>query len=104
MDAKQVDRLEARAADIGRLLKVLGNDARLLVLCQLVDRGEVTAGSLTGTAGLSQSALSQHLAVLRQEGVVDYRREGQVLWYRLADRRVEELMATLYRLYCRDAG
>ena len=52
--------------------------------------------------GLSQSALSQHLAKMRDEGLVAFRREGQTLWYRIADPRVEALLATLYELYCKD--
>jgi ArsR family transcriptional regulator len=51
--------------------------------------------------GLSQSALSQHLAKMREEGLVTYRRESQTLWYRIADPRIEQLFAMLRRLYCR---
>ena len=93
--------LEAVAEQISGILKALGNDARLLLLCRLVQHGEVTAGSLIGTAGLSQSAVSQHLARMREEGIVAFRREGQTLWYRIADPRIEELIATLYKFYCR---
>ena len=62
-------------------------------------------GSLTRAAAhmnLSQSALSQHLAKLRAEEIVTYRRDGQALWYRVADKRIEGLLATLHRLYCQD--
>ena len=52
--------------------------------------------------GLSQSALSQHLARMREEGIVAFRRDAQTLWYRIADPRVESLLATLHRLYCQD--
>jgi ArsR family transcriptional regulator, virulence genes transcriptional regulator len=52
--------------------------------------------------GLSQSALSQHLAVLREEGLLAFRREAQTLWYRIADPRCEELLVTLHHLYCKD--
>lgn len=92
--------LEARAdAD---LLGALANDRRLLILCKLVEDGEATVGGLADEVGLSQSALSQHLARMREEGIVTFRRDAQTLWYRIADPRVESLLATLHRLYCRD--
>ncbi|MDP1730790.1 MAG: metalloregulator ArsR/SmtB family transcription factor [Devosia sp.] len=100
METAQLGELEGKAGQIAGILRALGNDARLLLLCRLVRHGEVTAGSLIGTAGLSQSALSQHLARMREEGIVAYRREGQTLWYRIADPRIEELIGTLYNLYC----
>jgi len=100
MEIAQLGELEGKAGQIAGILRALGNDARLLLLCRLVQHGEVTPGSLVGTAGLSQSALSQHLGRMRDEGIVTYRREGQTLWYRIADPRIEELIATLYSLYC----
>lgn len=93
--------LEARAADVATLLRALGNDRRLLILCKLVESGEATVGSLADEVGLSQSALSQHLGRMRDEGIVAFRREAQTIWYRIADPRVEALLATLHRLYCR---
>ena len=93
--------LEARAADVATLLRALGNDRRLLILCKLVESGEATVGSLADEVGLSQSALSQHLGRMRDEGIVVFRREAQTIWYRIADPRVESLLATLHRLYCR---
>lgn len=76
-------------------------DRRLLILCRFVECGESTVGQLADDVELSQSARSQHLARLREEGVVEFRRESQALWYRIADPRVEDLLATLHRLYCR---
>jgi DNA-binding transcriptional ArsR family regulator len=93
--------LAAKAAAVAELLQALANDKRLLILCTLVERGEVTAGELAGAVGLSQSALSQHLARMRDEKLVAFRRDAQTLWYRIADPRVETLLSTLYRLYCR---
>jgi len=90
----------ARAGQVADLLKALGNRARLMVLCKLVERGELRVGELADEVGLSQSALSQHLARMREEGVVAFRREGQTLFYRIADKRCEALLATLHRLYC----
>ena len=100
MQVSDVDLLEGKASLIADRLRALGHDARLLVLCQLVKYGEMTAGSLTGTGGLSQSALSQHLARMREVGIIAYRRDGQTLWYRIADEKIERLMGELYRLYC----
>ncbi len=93
---------ERKATDVANLLKTIANANRLMVLCKLVERGEATVGSLAQDIGLSQSALSQHLAKMRDEALVTYRRESQTLWYRIADPRVEALLASLYQLYCKD--
>jgi DNA-binding transcriptional ArsR family regulator len=93
--------LQAKAGEVAALLRELANDRRLLILCSLVETGEATVGSLAEAVDLSQSALSQHLARLREEGIVAFRRDAQTLWYRIADPRVESLLATLHRLYCR---
>lgn len=91
---------EANAAQVADLLKMLGNQRRLMVLCKLVEHGEITVTDLSDAVNLSQSALSQHLAKMREEGLVTFRRESQTLWYRVADHRLEALLATLYDLYC----
>lgn len=92
--------MQAKAGQVAGLLGALANDRRLLVLCKLVETGEATVGTLAEEVGLSQSALSQHLARMRDEGIVAFRRDGQSLWYRIADPKVEQLFATLHRLYC----
>ncbi|CAN5901639.1 hypothetical protein BH11PSE3_BH11PSE3_25820 [soil metagenome] len=94
--------LEARAGEVAAILAALANDRRLLILCKLVEVGEATVGALVEAVGLSQSALSQHLARMREEGIVAFRRDAQTLWYRIADPRVESLLETLCRLYCQD--
>lgn len=94
------DELEVHAGRVAGALRAIGNESRLLILCKLARHGEMNAGSLTGTGGLSQSALSQHLARLREDGVVAFRREGQTLWYSIADHRVDGLMTALRDLYC----
>lgn len=91
---------EQNAREVAALLRALANDRRLLILCRLVEWGEANVGSLAEAVGLSQSAMSQHLAKLRDEGVVACRRESQTVWYRIADPRVEELLANLHRLFC----
>ena len=94
--------LEARAGEVAATLAALANDRRLLILCKLVEDGEATVGALAEEVGLSQSALSQHLARMREEGIVAFRRDAQTLWYRIADHRIESVLATLHRLYCQD--
>ena len=94
------DALQARAAEVAAILRALANERRLMILCKLVEWGEANVSSLAEAVGLSQSALSQHLAKMRAEGLVAYRRESQTLWYRIADTRIEQLFATLHRLFC----
>lgn len=93
---------EAQAGAVAAMLKSLANQRRLMVLCQLVEQGEMRVTDIAEAVGLSQSALSQHLAVLRAEGLVAFRREAQVLWYSIADPRAERLLATLHELYCQE--
>ncbi len=95
-----VQELENKAADIAALLKAMGNERRLLILCELVAHGEMSVGAMVKSIGLGQSALSQHLAKMREEGILATRREGQTIWYRICEPRVEELMAILHQLYC----
>ncbi|MEO8848658.1 MAG: metalloregulator ArsR/SmtB family transcription factor [Casimicrobiaceae bacterium] len=92
--------VSARAEDASRLLKTLGNAQRLRVLCLLV-RGERSVGQINECLPeLSQSALSQHLAKLRDEGVVRTRREAQTIWYELPEGPAQSIIATLYDTYC----
>ena len=98
-DGDPFEALEARAGEAARLMKLLSNDRRLLILCRLVG-GEMHVGALAASVGLSQSALSQHLAKLRRDGLVAYRRDGTTLHYRLADRNAEQILAVLKDIYC----
>ncbi|WP_176594266.1 metalloregulator ArsR/SmtB family transcription factor [Sphingobium sp. EM0848] len=93
---------EKKAGEVSNLLKAIGNARRLMVLCKLVEHGEVTVGDLAREVALSQSALSQHLARMRDEGLVAFRRESQTIWYRIADPRTEQLLASLYTIFCKD--
>lgn len=93
---------EANASSVAELLKALGNTRRLMVMCKLAEHGELRVGALAEEVGLSQSALSQHLAKMRAEGLVDFRREAQTAWYRIADPRCRTLLATLHDLYCQE--
>jgi DNA-binding transcriptional ArsR family regulator len=92
--------LKDKTAEVADILRALANERRLAILCKLVERGEASVNSLAAVVGLSQSALSQHLARMREEGLVTFRRESQTLWYRIADARIEELLATLHKLFC----
>jgi ArsR family transcriptional regulator, virulence genes transcriptional regulator len=92
--------LQHRAHDVAGILAAVANEKRLLALCTLVETGEANVTELADAVGLGQSALSQHLAKLREQGIVAYRRDAQTLWYRIADPRIEELFATLHRLFC----
>lgn len=94
-----ITRFQASAGEAARLLRALGNERRLMILCQLGD-GERSVGQLQPRVGLSQSALSQHLAVLREEGIVATRREAQTIWYRIADSAALQVVATLAQIFC----
>jgi DNA-binding transcriptional ArsR family regulator len=81
------------------VLKALASHNRLLLLCQMV-QGERSVGELAQALELAQSVVSQHLALLRREGIVSGRREAQSIYYRISDERVHSLMATLFDLFC----
>lgn len=96
LDAQAMRR---HAGDAARLLKVLGNEKRLQLLCLLVD-GERSVGELNAQLDLSQSALSQHLAVLREDGLVQSRREAQAVLYSLVPGPARSVLDTLHGIYC----
>lgn len=91
--------LQASSGQAAGLLRALSNEKRLMVLCQLGDR-ELSVGQLLPVVGLSQSALSQHLARLREEGLVDTRRDGTAIFYRIADPSVLKVIAVLAAIFC----
>ena len=92
------------AGEATSLLKVLANQSRLLILCYLVESGEMAVGELVDRVGVSQSALSQHLAKLREEGLVVTRKEAQTVFYRVCDPKAEQLLALLHDLFCPELG
>ncbi len=96
----EIDMLAAQAAPVARTLKLLGNEHRLLILCCLIARGETKVGDVVEMVGLGQSALSQHLALLRADRLVTYRRESQTLYYRVSDPRAARLLKLLKNIYC----
>lgn len=99
MDLSQIYANANRAAN---LLKSMSNPSRLMVLCQLTE-GEKSVGELERAVPMSQSALSQHLALLRQRNLVKTRRAGQSIYYSLAGVEASSILATLYGLFCAKA-
>lgn len=95
-----IARLEERAGEAAGLLKMLANENRLLILCRLAVDGEVSVGDLVDKVSLSQSALSQHLAKLRQEGLVGTRKDAQTVYYRITDDNAGRLLQLLKDIYC----
>ncbi|KAA0875197.1 ArsR/SmtB family transcription factor [Nitrincola tapanii] len=91
--------MKQNAAEAVRFLKTLGNDSRLLILCHL-DGKELSVSELNSCLDLSQSALSQHLAVLRRDGLVTTRRESQTIYYSLRGDKAIRLIHTLRELFC----
>ena len=93
--------LQDNAAEAAKLLKAMSNESRLLILCHLAE-GEMSVGELQACLNLSQSALSQHLALLRRHGVVHTRRSSQSIYYSLASAPAKDIMATMYQHFCAD--
>lgn len=91
--------MQQNAADAVNLLKGLANESRLMIMCVLAE-GEVSVGQLNTRIKLSQSALSQHLAVLREQGLVKTRRESQTIYYRLAETPAMNVIELLHDVYC----
>ena len=98
--ASHINQLAAQSAEATNLLRALANQQRLLILCHLQAAGELSVSALGERMSLSQSALSQHLARLRADGIVNFRREAQSLFYHIIDDRAARLLERLHDLYC----
>ena len=96
---KNIEHMRAHTAAAEGMLKALANRHRLMILCQLID-GEHSVGEMAEFLGVRDSNVSQHLALLRKDGLVSTRREGQTIWYALASEPVKRLVGTLYDIYC----
>ncbi|MBE7373103.1 ArsR/SmtB family transcription factor [Pseudomonas lopnurensis] len=94
-----IQQLRANAASAGALLKALANPDRLLLLCQL-SQGERNVSELETLLGIQQPTLSQQLAVLRREGLVETRRDGKQVYYRISSPEALAVITTLYQLFC----
>ena len=92
--------LAAKAGSVTTVLKLLANEKRLVILCRLAAAGEMPVAALAGTVSLSQSALSQHLARMREEGLVTFRRQSQTLYYSISDAQLNRLLLALKDIYC----
>jgi len=99
LPAKSVSKLMKQASSVSALLKHLSHPQRLLILCALAD-GEKAVGEIEEVCGASQSAVSQFLKRMRDDGLVDFRRDGQFVLYEIADSRLIDLIKSLYRIYC----
>jgi DNA-binding transcriptional ArsR family regulator len=99
MEPVDPEKLVENAEKASQLLKSMSHPSRLMVLCYLMS-GEHPVSALNRAVPLSQSALSQHLAGLRQAGLVDTRRESQAIYYRLKSKAVSGILEALYRIYC----
>lgn len=93
------DALSAAADQASELLKSLANRNRLLILCRLME-GECSVGQLAGHLGLRDSTVSQHLALLRKDGLVRARRDGQTIWYSVESEPARRVLGALYGIYC----
>ncbi|MCW4455750.1 metalloregulator ArsR/SmtB family transcription factor [Flavobacterium sp. MXW15] len=100
MDPRDRKFMREGAGKAATLLRSVGNEHRLLVLCLLIEHDELSVGQLLEYVDLSPSALSQHLARMREDGLVGNRREAQTLYYRIEDPAVETLVGALKRIFC----
>lgn len=94
--------MQAAADEASNLLKALSNRHRLLIVCQLIEK-ERSVGELATLLDIRDSTVSQHLALLRKDGVVTARRDGQTIWYSIGSEPARELVSTLYRVFCAPA-
>ena len=92
--------MQRNAAQAEAMLKLLANAKRLMILCHLV-KGEKPVGQLADLVGLSSSALSQHLAKMRELEIVQAQKQGQMVYYRISNPEVEAILSTLYLIYCK---
>ena len=92
--------LADKAQEASHMMKLLSNERRLLLLCHLADAGEMSVGALADSVGLSQSAASQHLALMREDGLITFRRDGQSLHYKIAHLKVAPFLSMLKTVFC----
>lgn len=97
-----IERMQENAEQASRLLRALANTQRLRILCHLVG-GELTVNQINKKVSLSQSALSQHLAILRRQRIVNTRRDAQTIYYTLAEGPARSMLETLHIIYCTNA-
>ncbi|MEM5582625.1 MULTISPECIES: metalloregulator ArsR/SmtB family transcription factor [unclassified Roseibium] len=101
MNKKDLDRLLAQARKASDLLKALSHEVRLVILC-LLSEGEKSVSEIEDILTMPQAAVSQQLARLRLEGLVQSRRDGRMIYYKLMDDEVNSIITSLYELFCKD--
>ncbi|MCX7554186.1 metalloregulator ArsR/SmtB family transcription factor [Marinicella sp. S1101] len=94
-----IEFMQHRAEEVASLMKCFANPSRIMIFCQL-SQGEKNVTSLIESTGLSQTAVSQHLKKLKEEGVIDFRREHRELFYSITSADVLKIMDSLYDIYC----
>lgn len=104
MRSDSLSQFREQASDAAGLMKAMASEPRLLVLCFLAERGEMSVGEIADEVALSQSALSQHLAKLREQRLVATRKRAQTVLYRVSDPKAEQLLALLHDLFCPELG
>lgn len=98
--SKELQFMQEGAQEAANLLKLIGNEHRLLVLCLLIEHKEMSVSELLQHLPLSQSSLSQHLAKMRHDELITYRRDTQTLYYRIQNPAVKKVISTLKKIYC----
>lgn len=97
---KTLSKLRQRSEEVATLLKQLSHPQRLLILCCMAD-GEKSVGEIEEACGASQSAVSQFLKGMRLERLIESRRDGKQVYYKIVDKRVHELIRSLYQIFCK---
>ena len=96
----QMSQMTAAADEAGALLKALAHPYRLIIICQLIEK-ERSVGELAALLKIRDSTVSQHLALLRKDGLVEARRDGQTIWYSISSAPARDLVEVLYRSFCK---
>jgi DNA-binding transcriptional ArsR family regulator len=99
----ELETMRNAAGEASELLKALANPHRLLIVCQLVE-GPRSVGQLAAFLGIRDSTVSQHLSLMRRDGLVSTTRDGQTIWYAINSPAAKALLETLYELYCGPEG
>ncbi len=93
--------MKTKAKEVANLLKVMANENRLLILCELA-KEPMSVSALLDKLQITQSGISQHLAILKANGILDYDKKAQTIVYSIKDERIYKLMETLRELYCNE--
>jgi DNA-binding transcriptional ArsR family regulator len=101
LSKRDLAKMKANAPQVATLLRALGNERRLLILCTVISAGECSAGELAEAVELSPSAASQHLARMKEEGLLESRRDAQTVLYRVADPNLSRIVGLLKDIYCK---